>query len=145
MVQLHQIKPKIKKKSKKIIGRGGKRGTYSGRGIKGQKARAGRKIRPSLRDIIKKLPKKRGYRFASFRKKPVVVNLGILDKKFNHEEKVTPQTLFEKGIIKKSKGLLPEIKLLGGGEITKVLLVDQCQISKSARKKIEEAHGRILE
>lgn len=145
MVQLHQIKPKTKKKFKKIIGRGGKRGTYSGRGIKGQKARAGRKIRPAIRDVIKKIPKKRGYRFASFKKKPVTINLDILNKKFDHEEKITPQTLFEKGIIKKSKGLLPGVKLLGGGEITKKLLVDKCQISKSAKEKIEKAHGRILE
>lgn len=145
MVQLHQIKPKTKKKFKKIIGRGGKRGTYSGRGIKGQKARAGRKIRPAIRDVIKRIPKKRGYRFASFKKKPVTINLDILNKKFDHEEKITPQTLFEKGIIKKSKGLLPGVKLLGGGEITKKLLVDKCQISKSAKEKIEKAHGRILE
>lgn len=62
-MQLHQIKPSHKSKSEKRIGRGGKRGTYSGRGIKGQKARAGAKKRPALRDFVKKIPKKRGYRF----------------------------------------------------------------------------------
>jgi len=75
-MQIHQIKPKIKKKNRKIIGRGGKRGTYSGRGIKGQKSRAGRKIRPELRDIIKKLPKKRGYRFPVIKRKKKIKKAG---------------------------------------------------------------------
>ncbi|PIS13477.1 MAG: hypothetical protein COT67_01505 [Candidatus Tagabacteria bacterium CG09_land_8_20_14_0_10_41_14] len=67
-MQLHQLKPSTKNKDKKRIGRGGKRGTYSGRGLKGQKSRAGRKLRPQLRDIIKRLPKKRGYRFKPVKK-----------------------------------------------------------------------------
>ena len=53
-MQLHTLKRKTKNKTKKIVGRGGKRGTYSGRGLKGQKARAGRKIRPEFRDLLKK-------------------------------------------------------------------------------------------
>lgn len=56
-MQLHTLQPAHKLKSKKRIGRGGKRGTYSGRGVKGQKARAGRKIRPAIRDLIQSLPK----------------------------------------------------------------------------------------
>lgn len=59
-MQLHQIQPLHKPKGKKRIGRGGKRGTYSGKGIKGQSSRAGAKIRPEIRDLIKKIPKKRG-------------------------------------------------------------------------------------
>lgn len=144
-MQLHQIKAKTKKKSKKRIGRGGKRGTYSGKGIKGQKSRAGRKMRPQWRDIIKKLPKRRGYRFASIKKKPTVLNLDVLEKKFNENEKITPKILFEKGIIKKTKGILPEVKLLGGGEITKPFLVSECQISKQAKDKIEKAGGKYVE
>ena len=62
-MQLHQIKPLNKRKSKRRVGRGGKRGTYCGRGMKGQRARAGAKIRPEIRDLIKKIPKIRGYRF----------------------------------------------------------------------------------
>lgn len=61
-MQLHQIKPSHKLKTKKRIGRGGKKGTYSGKGMKGQKSRAGAKIRPELRDFIKKIPKVRGYK-----------------------------------------------------------------------------------
>ena len=58
-MQLHQLDID-KKKAKKRIGRGGKRGTFSGKGIKGQKSRAGRKIRPSTRDSVQSLPKLRG-------------------------------------------------------------------------------------
>ncbi len=67
-MQLHQIQTGTRKKEKKRVGRGGKRGTYCGRGIKGQRARAGAKIRPALRDLIKKIPKIRGYRFKSKKK-----------------------------------------------------------------------------
>ena len=59
-MQLHELRPVHKNKSKKRIGRGGKRGTYSGRGMKGQKSRAGRKIRPAIRDLIQRTPKLRG-------------------------------------------------------------------------------------
>jgi len=59
-MQLHQVQPIHKNKSKKRVGRGGKRGTYSGRGMKGQKSRAGRKIRPAVRDLIQRTPKLRG-------------------------------------------------------------------------------------
>ncbi len=143
-MQLHQVKPKIKKRKIKRIGRGGKRGGYSGRGIKGQKSRAGRKIRPQWRDILKKIPKKRGYSSPSLKKKPLVVNLSDIEKKFKENEKITPQSLLEKGIIRKTKGMLPEVKLLGGGEITKKFLVAECQISKSAKEKIEKAGGSYV-
>lgn len=141
-MQIHQVKPTIKKKSKKLIGRGGKRGTYSGRGQKGQRAH-GVRIRPYLRDIIKRLPKKRGYRFASIQEKPVVVNLKVLEKKFKEGEKITPKILIEKGAISLKKGRVPEVKLLGSGNITKKLLVSECQISASAREKIIKAGGTI--
>lgn len=144
-MQLNQLKAKTKRKKSKRIGRGGKRGTYSGRGIKGQKARAGRKIRPQIRDVIKKLPKKRGYRFPSLRKKPIAINLDILERKFTDGERITPKSLFERGIIKKTKRLLPEVKLLASGELTKKLLVSECQISKQAKDKIERAGGKYVE
>lgn len=142
-MQLHQIKPKTKTKSKKIVGRGGKRGTYSGKGMKGQKSRAGNSTRPELRDIIKKLPKKRGYRFQSFQVKPNVINLSILDKHFKDNENVTPKILLEKGLIRREKGSIPVVKLLGSGELSKKLLVSECQISKSAAEKIKKAGGDV--
>lgn len=142
-MQLHQIKRKNKSKSKKRIGRGGKRGSYSGKGIKGQKSRAGRKLRPELRDIIKKIPKKRGYRFKSFVIKPKTINLDLLEKHFESGQKVTPKFLLKKGLIEKRKGFLPDIKLLGAGILTKKLLVSECQISKSALEKVKKAGGNV--
>lgn len=59
-MRLHEVQPTTVNKSKKRIGRGGKRGTYSGRGMKGQKSRAGRKIRPAIRDLMQRTPKLRG-------------------------------------------------------------------------------------
>jgi len=64
-MQIHQLKRQHKNKKDRIVGRGGKHAKTSGRGGKGQTARAGNKRRPELRDIIKKLPKLRGYRFNS--------------------------------------------------------------------------------
>lgn len=142
-MQIHQLKSKTKRKEKKLIGRGGKRGTTSGKGTKGQKARAGHKIRPMIRDIIKKLPKQRGYSFAGHQVKPVVVNIEVLEKAFTANEKVTPTTLHEKKLIGKEKGFLPEVKLLGSGKVTKALLVSECQISDSAKVAIEKAGGKV--
>ncbi|MFQ6049937.1 MAG: hypothetical protein ACE5J0_02775 [Candidatus Paceibacterales bacterium] len=58
-MELHELKPIHKKKKRKRVGRGGKRGTYSGRGIKGQKTRAGRKLKPIIQETIKRYPKLR--------------------------------------------------------------------------------------
>jgi len=67
-MQIHNLKRQHKNKRDRLVGRGGKHAKTSGRGGKGQTARAGNKRRPELRDIIKKLPKNRGYQFKSFRK-----------------------------------------------------------------------------
>lgn len=146
-MQLHQIKPKNKKKDRKRIGRGNKKGTYSGRGIKGQKARAGRKLQPIIRQIIKKYPKLRGYNFNPIQNKPPVeiVNLSQIEVKFKEGDVITPKVLVEKGLVKKIKGKIPQVKILGKGEITKKIIVKECLISQSAKEKIEKAKGKIEE
>jgi large subunit ribosomal protein L15 len=136
-MQLHQVKAKNLQKNKKRIGRGGKRGTYSGRGIKGQLARAGRKVRPEIKDFIKKIPKQRGYRFKSFRNKPAIVNLQDLEKKFTNGEIVNPRTLLEKGLIVKIRNRIPQVKILGQGKLTKKLKIEGCKTSKSVKKVLE--------
>jgi len=68
-MQLHDLKPLHPNKSSKRVGRGGKRGTTSGRGTKGQRARAGHRIRPAERDLIQRLPKLRGFANKPKRKK----------------------------------------------------------------------------
>ena len=96
-MQIHQLRAtNIHKKSKRI-GRGGKRGTFSGRGIKGQRARAGARIRPVERDFVKKIPKLRGYRFKSFRPQPTVVNLDTIERLFENGATITPKILCERG------------------------------------------------
>ena len=143
-MQLHELKPIYKKKRAKRVGRGGKRGTYSGRGIKGQKSRAGRKLAPIIRELIKRYPKLRGYRQKSKQKsKIVILNLGTLERKFNLGERINSQILIKQGVIHKIKGRTPKVKILGMGELTKALIIEGCDVSKTAKEKIEKAGGAI--
>ncbi|MBI5140193.1 MAG: uL15 family ribosomal protein [Candidatus Vogelbacteria bacterium] len=145
-MQIHQVKRLHKNKSKKIVGRGGKRGTTSGKGTKGQKARSGRKLRPELRDLIKKIPKLRGRGRNSnlpIGAKFQVVNLGLLSLVYNDGEKVNPASLLKKGIIKKVSGKTPKVKILGAGDVAKKLKVDNCLVSDSAREFITKAGGSV--
>jgi len=148
-MQLHELRPIHKLKKPKRIGRGGKRGTYSGRGIKGQGSRAGRKFKPVIRELIKKYPKLRGYRtkskFKNPKSKAVVLNLGFLERKFNPGETISPQSLLEKGIIRRMGGRVPQVKILGEGNTKKSLIIEGCKVSKSAKEKIEKAAGQIIE
>jgi len=142
---IHQIRPVHKRKKEKRVGRGGKRGTYSGRGIKGQKARAGRKIKSEIKELILRFPKLRGLGFKKPPKeKPEIVNLKKIEEKFNEGEVVSPQTLFEKGIVE-GEGKKPpkQVKILGEGNLTKKLIFKNCLFSESARQKIIEAGGKI--
>lgn len=142
-MQLHKLKPISKKKRTKRVGRGGKRGTYSGRGIKGQKARSGRRLKPIIRELIKRYPKRRGYKFKGWKIKPVIVNISLLEERFKTAQVVSPKSLLEKKIIHRIKGKVPKVKILGKGEITKKLTIEGCDISKNAKDKIEQAGGRV--
>lgn len=137
-------------KKRMQVARGGKRGKTSGRGGKGQTARAGNKRRPEWRDIIKKLPKLRGRGKNSNKtvknnvQKPEVVNIAAIDAAFSANEAVTPKTLIEKGVVSTWSGKIPRIKILGEGEITKAFKVSGCTISGSARQAIEKAGGTVI-
>jgi len=141
-MQLNTLKRQHPNKKFQQVGRGGTRGKTSGRGGKGQTARAGNKRRPEIRDIIKKLPKLRGYRFASFDTKASPVNILALNV-FSAGDTVSPKTLFEKNIIRRVGGKLPVVKILGTGDITVKISVTDCLVSKVAREKIEKAGGTI--
>ena len=123
---------KQKDGKKKRIGRGGKRGTTSGRGTKGQKSRSGHRIRPAIRDLLQRLPKLRGLGVhggnKSIQKKPSAINVSELNK--------LSETLFTR----KSLG---NVKILGEGELTKAVTVEGLKVSKSAREKILKAGGSI--
>ena len=141
-MELNTLKREHPNKKKRLVGRGGTRGKTSGRGGKGQTARAGNKRRPEMRDIIKKIPKLRGYRFHSHVTKFTPVNIGALNI-FKAGEIVNPKTLFEKNLIRQVGGKLPSVKILGTGEVTVKISVVDCVISKKARTKIEKAGGTI--
>lgn len=142
-MQLHEIKPIHKRKRPKRIGRGGKRGTYSGRGIKGQKSRAGRKTVPPIRQLIKKYHKLRGYKFKPRGERPAIININALEKNFEKGSLVSPQVLLERRLIRRIKGRLPKVKILGVGKMTKKMTIKGCQFSESAKKKIEKVGGVI--
>jgi len=127
----------------KRVGRGGKKGTYSGRGSKGQKARAGRKMEPIIRALIKRYPKLRGYRSFVLSDYTAVVNLEVLEKNSKDGETINPENLIKKGIISKMKGRTPKVKILGTGKLTKKLILENCKTSKTAKEAIEKAGGKI--
>ena len=100
-MQAHTLKRKTKNKKSAPVGRGGTRGKTSGRGTKGQNARSGRKKRPELRDLIKKIPKMRGRGKSSnlsIQIKPTVVSLDQISKNFSNGSKVTPATTIVAGV-----------------------------------------------
>jgi large subunit ribosomal protein L15 len=146
-MQLHQLKLSIKTKSKKRVGRGGKRGTTSGRGQKGQKSRAGHRIRPAQRDLILKLPKHRGFRNKPKNPKPIVFNLGDLSFILKTRADNLPVTL-NKDFLKQAE-LLPvdyngDVKILSDGDIKIPIRVEGLKVSKNAKLKIEKAGGSVL-
>lgn len=141
-MQLHTLKREHPNKKPQQVGRGGTRGKTSGRGGKGQTARAGNKRRPQMRDIIKKIPKLRGYRFASPDIKASPVNVGSLNV-FAAGSVISPATLFENGLVRRVGGKLPFVKILGTGDIKVKISVEGCVVSKTAKEKIEKAGGAI--
>lgn len=148
-MQLNTLSPRTRSKKKPPVGRGGRRGKTSGRGTKGQNARAGNKKRPEARDLIKKLPKRRGYgknRSRSVRTNRISaspVNLSALEAAYQGGEIVSPATLLAKGLVRRAKGRVPAVKVLGVGELTKALVVEKCALSTAARAALLAAGGAI--
>ncbi len=129
-----------------IVARGGHRGKTAGRGTKGQKARAGHKIRPEIRDIIKRIPKMRGRgknSNISFYEKAVVVSLGDIETSFGANAVVTRQSLMEKGLLSLRNGRVPNVKILGNGDVTKKFTIKDIPVSAPVKAKIEKVGGII--
>lgn len=144
-MHIHEL-PSIQKRAQRI-GRSGKRGSYSGRGVKGQRSRSGHRIRPAERDLIIRLPKLRGFRNKPKFEVGEVFNLGTLSTKLkSYAQGKTPlelnaALLRTAGLIKKDyKG---HIKILGTGEITFPISVKGIKTSESAKAKIEKAGGAV--
>lgn len=147
-MQLHELQPTKKRATKKRIGRGGKRGKTSGKGHKGQKARAGNSSRPEMREFIKKLPKLRGHgvnraqTVNADKVLPTAINVSVLEQ-LEAGTAVNPKSLVAMGLVRARRKKAPAVKILGNGELTKKLTVTDCLVSKTAKEKIEAAGGTV--
>jgi large subunit ribosomal protein L15 len=146
-MQAHNLRPpKAAKHPRKRIGRGNAsgHGTYSGRGLKGQKSRSGRKPRRFFEGgqtrLVKRLPYRRGFTNI-FRVEYSAVNVGDLER-FDAGTEVTPELLKERGVI---RSLRKPVKVLARGEISKALTVRANKFSMTAKEKIEKAGGQAVE
>lgn len=141
-LSLHALRPGFgAKKDKKRVGRGlGSKGTTAGRGQKGQSSRAGASglQRIGSRHMMLSTPKLRG--FKALVPGAQVVNLADLSGSFVAGEVVTPRTLFKKGLIRDAK---KDVKILGVGELTHMVMVKGCRVSGTAQAAIEKAGGKI--
>ena len=143
-MQHNTLKRVHKWKKQASVGRGGKRGKTSGRGTKGQNARAGRKLRPEIRDVIMRLPKLPGRGsniFVSRFVKPAEIKLGLLNK-FSAGETVNVEALIKAKLIS-TKDAKRGVKILGGGTIDKAVNVVGILTTSSAKVAIEKAGGRV--
>jgi large subunit ribosomal protein L15 len=150
-LNLSNLKPAQKRRARKRVGRGmgSGKGRYSGRGIKGQKSRAGsHKMRAGFEGgqmpIYMRLGKQRGpyskdaMPMGPHRTSTVPVNLTVLEVKFEDGDEVTLEALVQKGVIKNTR---TDVKVLGQGDLKKKLSVTAHAFSASAREKIEKAGG----
>jgi large subunit ribosomal protein L15 len=136
---IHELKIK-KKKERKTIGRGGKRGTYSGKGNKGQKARSGGNVDPLFEggrsSLVERLKKVRG--FKSPHSKKININLNDLERNFKSGSEVSIKSLIESGLIGKIESR-SGVKILGTGKLTKKLTIAKdITMSKSALESIKK-------
>jgi large subunit ribosomal protein L15 len=151
-LSLSTLKPAQERRPRKRVGRGlgSGKGRYSGRGIKGQKSRAGsHNMRPGFEGgqmpIYMRLPKQRGSTskdampIGPHRTSTVPVNLRDLDRVFDEGAEVTLESLVEKGLIKNTR---TDVKILGQGDLKKKLTVTAHAFSATAREKIEKAGGK---
>ncbi len=135
------------KRNRKRVGRGAGSGygKTSGRGLNGQKSRAGGGkgvgFEGGQTPLARRLPKLPGFRNFN-RVEYVPVNVNRLDAYFNDGDVVDVPALVEKGIVKHSNDL---VKVLGDGELTKSLTVKVDKVSASAKAKIEAAGGKVEE
>lgn len=135
-MQIHNLKLSVKRKKKKIVGRGGKRGTYATRGIKGQKSRTGAHVNPLFEGgrstLIDHMKKKRG--FTSIFKKLVIVKYSALSKKFDNGAKITLEDLIKNNLVGK-KDLKRGVKILGPKDGKKIFTFEEkIKVSKSVEK-----------
>jgi large subunit ribosomal protein L15 len=152
-LNLSNLKPAARRRAKKRVGRGlgSGKGRFSGRGVKGAKARSGsHKLRAGYEGgqnpVYMRLGKQRGPNkrrsmpMGPHRTESAAVNLRDLERLFDEGADVTPDLLVEKGVLKNTS---LDVKILGAGDLTKKLDVTAHAFSKTAREKIEAAGGTV--
>ncbi len=143
-MRLHNLVKSGGFKKRKRVGRGegGGLGKTSGRGHKGQRARAGHSLRPGFESghvpLYRKLPK-RGFSNFRFRKEYAIVNVGDLERV--EGDTVDKDSLVAAGLVRRSAGL---VKILGVGEVSRALTVTANKLSAAAKEKIEKAGGKVI-
>lgn len=145
-MQIHELKVKPKK-NRKRIGRGGKRGTYSGKGNKGQKARSGGNVDPLFQggstSLVERLKKVRGFKAIIAKKN--VLKLSVIEDKYSDGEVVSLETIVEKKIFRKSE-IKNGVKILATGELKKkVTIAKEILVSDAATEAIKKVGGKIEE
>lgn len=142
-MQIHHVKRNTKQKTHTQLGRGGRHGKTSGRGGKGQTARAGNKRRPQMRDEIKKIPKLRGYKFGSIQNDFYPINLDVVEAGFKAGEVVSLESLMANKIVRVKGGNNPRVKILARGTLSKKLTFKGCAMSETAKAAIEKVGGSV--
>ncbi|MCC5806580.1 MAG: 50S ribosomal protein L15 [Opitutales bacterium] len=143
-MRLHNLVKSGGFKKRKRVGRGegGGLGKTSGRGHKGQRARAGHSLRPGFESghvpLYRKLPK-RGFSNFRFRREYAIVNVGDLERVAG--DTVDKDSLVAAGLVRRSAGL---VKILGVGEVSRALTVTADKLSATAKEKIEKAGGKVI-
>jgi large subunit ribosomal protein L15 len=143
-MQIHELKVRPKK-NRKRIGRGGKRGTYSGKGNKGQKARSGGNVNPLFQggstSLMKRLKKVRGFKAIVAKKN--ILKLSEIESNFDDNSIVSLEALVEKNIFRKSE-IKNGVKILATGDLKKKITISkEILVSSAAEKAIEKAGGKI--
>jgi large subunit ribosomal protein L15 len=139
---VHQGVHKLKRKKRVGRGPGSGHGKTASRGSKGQWASAGAKKPPSIFEggqmpLFRRIPK-RGFSHATWDRRFLVVNIGDLDRVFDDGATVDHAALKKAGL---ANGVADGIRVLGGGELTKRLVVRAHHFSKSAAEKIAAKGG----
>ncbi len=138
-MQLNDLKPNHPHRKGIRVGRGGKRGTTSGRGQKGQKARAGHKLPRAEREIIMKFPKSRGIANKPRSPRPIIIKVSELNE-LAVSGLINKAILIQKGRIAHPR---VKVKILGDGRLNAALTVQGIPVSASAKKAIEAAGGKV--
>lgn len=143
------IRPQANKR-KRRVGRGGDRGKTSGKGHKGQLARAGHNVRPDILDQMQRIPKRRGYGknrargVYATRPKPVAVPLKRIVSHQTIGKDITPSVLVRLGICRRVDGRIPKVKIIGPTLLEKQIHISKCETTPSVRACVEAKKGTIV-